>query len=774
MGGVGWHHGASIGAERRTCAAAGVPTARERDERLRPATGIPAAVLVSTLIGASFAEPLAFPGAEGEGAYASGGRGGTVYVVTSVADDGPGTLREAVAAEGTRTIVFGIAGEISLESPLRVYNGNLTIAGQSAPPGGITVRGEEFSVTGDNVILRHLRFRRGNEDSAEGGEADSVTMYDATNVIVDHVSASWSTDEVLSVTNNSDMVTVQWSLLTEGLTPHSNGSIIGAQDGAISFHHNFYSSSSSRLPRPTGYSGHPGADVDFRNNVVYNWEHWCGYTGTSEEFVWVNLISNYYRPGPTTWGYYDGYYADIVFIPQSTSTSLWIEGNVLDGFFDADDDQTLMVLPEYGWRALDAPVETAEVITDDATTARDRVLREVGAAYVVRDGVDSRVLHEFASGGGRLKETADDAGGWPTLLVGSAPADTDTDGMPDWWEQRWGLAPDNDTDSGSDLDGDGWTNLEEYLNQTPVSASSDAPTTLYLETFSNDSGADLDPADLGWTVVHADGATGGRVVSATGLPQDVVNVTSGVAGEGSADGYLQWETVLGAGSLVGSLAEEGVDRTLGYTEEAAVNLRAWDPTEVRFALSTTLGAVEAWPAVRIGDDWFVADVPHALESYDAGVNDGDFVEDALLIHHRFFSDANRWRRLQSDLTVHAETLATEEGVLALPDGNITAVGVLSLLAAGSWPQRVGVDSVEILAHAVDLGGDDTAVADTGPGGTVESGRAPRGAEGCGCTGRGALGAPAALCLAALGARRRRASSRRERVATTVPGASAPV
>src|SRR3712207_3788118 len=229
----------------------------------------------------------AFPGAEGAGALALGGRGGRVLRVTNLEDSGPGSLRVAVEAKGPRTIIFDVGGTIRLSKPLVVRNGQVTIAGQNAPGGGITLRDRHFEIAADDVVVRYIRARLGDEGAVE---SDAFTISRGKQVIVDHVSASWSVDETLSSgsdykTPKDDLrdVTVQWSIISESMRrsvhakgDHGYGSLLrGAKGARMSFHHNLWAHHAARMPRPGNYltpqQDSVGASYDFRSNVFYNW-----------------------------------------------------------------------------------------------------------------------------------------------------------------------------------------------------------------------------------------------------------------------------------------------------------------------------------------------------------------------------------------------------------------------------------------------------------------------------------------------------------------------
>lgn len=433
----------------------------------------------------------AFPGAEGHGRYTVGGRGGRVIKVTNLNDRGEGSLRAAVEAKGARVVVFDVSGTIALESRLPIRNGQLTIAGQTAPGDGICIKNHEVYLDAcDEVILRYLRFRMGDEARQQ---ADALGGQKNRNVIIDHCSMSWSTDECASFYANSNF-TMQWCLIGESLRnsvhasgKHGNGGVWGGQNA--SFHHNLLAHHDSRNPRLGEFvSRYALSDrVDLRNNVIYNWQGNSCYGG---EGMNVNIVNNYYKPGPATIKNQER----IVAIWNRIETwdplyNVWgkfyIHGNVLNGSKRATlDNWKYGVQFDSKWSQvsdtekqrmrLERPLETGTVTTDTAEEAYQRVLQFAGAS-LKRDAVDRRIVHDVKTGtascqdGGNgshdgLIDTQDAVGGWPQLKSTAAPTDTDGDGMPDVWEVAQKLDPADPADGNSDRNQDGYLNLEDYLN----------------------------------------------------------------------------------------------------------------------------------------------------------------------------------------------------------------------------------------------------------------------------------------------------------------------
>ncbi|MBT2619954.1 pectate lyase [Chryseobacterium sp. ISL-6] len=434
---------------------------------------------------------LSFPGAEGFGQYTTGGRGGKVYFVTKTTDDGSdGTLRYALNQKGPKYIVFKTGGTIYLQSPLRIKEGNVTIAGQTAPGDGITIANYETFVAADNVIIRYMRFRMGDQKKFEG---DAFGARFIKNLIVDHCSMSWSTDETVSIYVN-EKTTLQWCLIAESLRnsvhqkgAHGYGGIAGGK--FASFHHNIYAHHDSRNPRLGEYAGSKFALTDltdFRNNVIYNWGHNNIYGG---EGMNVNLINNYYKPGPATMTRQRITAIDKNEKPQTEVYNIWgkyyINGNVMEGNPEITKDNWTegvfaQMKPTYNLTDKDKnsikinqPHDIENNIkTHSAKEAYEKTL-QFGGASLVRDAIDRHVLQDIKNGSFTYKgskgstngiiDSQTDVGGFPDLKPGKYLSDSDNDGMPDEWEIKNKINPKIANANGRDLDKN-YDNIEIYMN----------------------------------------------------------------------------------------------------------------------------------------------------------------------------------------------------------------------------------------------------------------------------------------------------------------------
>jgi hypothetical protein len=417
---------------------------------------------------------------------AKGGRGGRVLHVTNLDDSGPGSLRAAVEADGPRTVVFDVSGLITLQSRLILRHPFITIAGQTAPGKGICLRNYNFGMLGArDAVIRFIRVRPGN---TSGQTLDGMGMASCDNCIVDHCSISWTMDEAFS-SRSAKNITLQRTLISEALnaaghkkyppgTEHGYAASIGGDIG--SFHHNFLAHCEGRnwslaggLDKKGFYIGR----VDIRNNVVYNWKHRATDGGAHE----VNFVNNYYKPGPAT-KFFFALNAQYGGFPGTQQ--YYFAGNVMPGHFgltnqeagrEASTERGGSLPKDYSpW--VERPFFEPFVKTHTADEAYTNVLADVGCNFPMLDEHDQRVIAEaraatFKYKGSQtglpgLPDSQEDVGGWEDYPQVRRPAnwDTDGDGIPDEWEKAHGLNPLDPADANADFNGDGYTNLEKYLN----------------------------------------------------------------------------------------------------------------------------------------------------------------------------------------------------------------------------------------------------------------------------------------------------------------------
>lgn len=449
----------------------------------------------------------AFPGAQGGGMYSFGGRGGRVMVVTNLDDSGPGSFREALEAGGPRIVVFNVAGIINLESKIVVRAPYLTIHGGSAPGDGVCIAGDTVEIDTHDVVIRHMRFRRGA--TWVGDRNDSLGGNPIGNIMLDHVSASWGLDENLSMYRHMYLppggqqevklptvnITIQHSIFSEGLDTynHAFGSTLGGYNST--FHHNLWACNTGRNPS-VGMS----YDFTFVNNVLYNWRHRTVDGGDHRSFY--TLINNYYKPGPVTPA--GEPIAHRILKPEARRSpyylldfgKAYVAGNVVegnqrvtrdnwDGGVQVDIPPPPKSLPK-GVRVLSPEEVLAEVKSQrpyphayieiqSAEEAYASVLENAGATLPRRDAVDERIVEMVRTGtvtydqGQGIITDIDQVGGYPDY-AGRPYDDADSDGMPDEWETRFGLDPQDSGDAAQDANEDGYTNIEEFLNGTDPSA----------------------------------------------------------------------------------------------------------------------------------------------------------------------------------------------------------------------------------------------------------------------------------------------------------------
>ena len=441
-------------------------------------------------------EARAFPGAEGGGMYTTGGRGGKVIHVTNLNDSGSGSFRDAVSQDGVRIVVFDVAGTIELKSAVKINKGNLTIAGQTAPGGGICLKNYTVNLQADNIIIRYLHFRLGDEGPNAGDSEDCIWGRYLTGIVLDHCSMSWSIDECASFYGN-EYFTMQWCIITESMNDsahskgaHGYGGIWGGKDA--SFHHNMLANHHSRNPRidhPEIYPKNNGVfdwskrgNVDLRNLVIYNWGDNSTYGGEGGKF---NLVNCYYKPGPSTAK--DRYYFVDAYSVYSSSKvnygypGLYMTGNIHTAHDDMSENNLVHGVYFHEASSYSLPADYSfqtsaysiggpggkkiYTTTHSAEAGKDAVLEWAGDR-LHRDSVDERAVSGFKSNTGKIINTPADVGGWPTYS-GTTVKDTDKDGIPDDIEDAWGFDKNDASDAGAftiDSTRKRYTNLEMYLH----------------------------------------------------------------------------------------------------------------------------------------------------------------------------------------------------------------------------------------------------------------------------------------------------------------------
>jgi pectate lyase len=424
----------------------------------------------------------AFPTAEGFGADALGGRGGRVIEVTNLDDSGPGSLRHAVEQRGPRTIVFRVGGTIAVERPIQILDPYVTIAGQTAPGGGILIRNHPanddapITIETHDVVIRHLRLRPGPSGEPSCCVDALGLMQGARDVMIDHVSLSWSVDELLGASENASDFTVQWSVLSEALRrsnhikddPHSRGLLVSTQEGGnVSIHHNLFAHNEGRNPEVALAYG----VADIVNNVLYNPNFRMIEISEANAKPYANVVGNIMRNGPNTKVNHSEINSHIVRARDVDDGAregfvMYVVGNIDDVYRSDDAMPEEVAVIEEDRRFLAAERQPAPLV---ATTSAERayadVLERAGATLPRRDAVDERILATVRERGGGIIDDPSEVDGWPTLASGTAPLDTDHDGMPDAWEHRLGLDPQDPADRNGDVTGNGYTNLEDYLNE---------------------------------------------------------------------------------------------------------------------------------------------------------------------------------------------------------------------------------------------------------------------------------------------------------------------
>ena len=458
----------------------------------------------TTLTEKTKARSLAFPGADGGASTITGGAGGSVYVVNSLADDGKaGTLRNALQS-GSRTIVFTVGGQIDLKSKLTISNSNITIAGQTAPGDGITVAGYPVYISGSNIIIRFMRFRLGDQNVDKSNfvaeDGDALGAKDCKNVLIDHCSISWSTDECASFSRIENF-TLQYCIISESLKlaghekgNHGYGGIWGGRNAT--YHHNLIADHDSRNPRfdhsyvAKAYLG----PIDYANNVVFNWGSNSTYGGeaaTEANVFHINMLNNYYQSGKSS--KHTSRLLELTSVCSNCVSStgqaypgkFYLDGNVINGNVatwdnvDSDSHETRDKTTLKNNAKLTSRWTTGFTnqlsFVESASNAYSSVLAYAGAS-LVQDAVDKRIIAQIKLGtnGGAIINSQSEVGGYPTLSSGTALTDSDNDGMPDSWELTQMKALGVTKATVADFKPSAYnitckyTNLEVYLNELVV------------------------------------------------------------------------------------------------------------------------------------------------------------------------------------------------------------------------------------------------------------------------------------------------------------------
>ena len=432
-----------------------------------------------------------FPGAEGFGAMTVGGRGGKVIEVTNLNDSGPGSLRAAIGAEGPRIIVFSLAGTIKLESSLAITSPYITIAGQTAPGYGITLRDINSNVEAlikietHDVVVRFLTLRAGPPSAGDAMMILASDAHDTYNVVIDHNSMSWAVDRNLATWYDVHDISIQWNVFSEALNCsihpkgcHSKGVLLGgyASDenrdkpgaGNISFHHNLMAHNGERNP----YIEASGV-IDVVNNVAYNPFGTFSHIDMVYQLVpsLVNYVGNYFKPGPNT----EMKYGIRTLNPGIPGTRIFVQGNIGPQRENDNLPENNIIDPDSRQFMVSEPFPAEKITTTTALQAYDQVLSGAGANmglncegtfFSRRDAIDTRIVNDVRDSTGKIIDNPSEVGGWLTIPPAMPCKDSDHDGMSDPWEQNYGFNPADPSDNSKDADRDGYTNIEEFLNGT--------------------------------------------------------------------------------------------------------------------------------------------------------------------------------------------------------------------------------------------------------------------------------------------------------------------
>lgn len=436
-----------------------------------------------------------FPGAAGFGTTTLAGRSGQVLEVTSLADDGPGTLRAAVKTQGPRIIVFRVGGTITLHSHLEIHEPFLTIAGQTAPGDGILINGAGMMIFTHDILVQHIRLRPGAFSAIAPDVNDALGILgktagannDAYNLVFDHISASWGEDENVSSGFGAHDFTISSSIISEALDKarhdkggHSAGLLLSDNTNCVSVHHTLFAHNAFRNPLLSGGGRH-----DISNNVIYDWRDIATELSPQDRIMQTNIVGNCYLPGPSSnrdireviyhMGDPGRYIVDSSeLLSGAGQLQLFVEGNQSPHRSDPSMNEWAIV--SSGWDGSLAPetfrVKNAFSVPKipllSVANVCNMVPENAGAHRPKRDIIDTRIVDEVRQSKGRIINNPSDVGGFPMMNSADPPADTDHDGMSDTWEMQNGLDPQDPSDGSHDDDGDGYTNIEHYLHSLLV------------------------------------------------------------------------------------------------------------------------------------------------------------------------------------------------------------------------------------------------------------------------------------------------------------------
>ena len=434
----------------------------------------------------------AFPGAEGFGSTTIGGRGGKVIEVTNLNDAGPGSLRAAIESEGPRIVIFRLAGTIELNSSLAIINPYLTIAGQTAPGDGVTLRTSRLEIEAlilvetHDVVIRFLTLRAGPPSAGDAIMILASDSHVTYNVVIDHNSLSWAVNRNLATWYDVHDISIQWNIFSEGLNCsihskgcHSKGALLGgyASDenkdkpgaSSISFHHNLMAHNGERNPLVSA-----SGVTDVVNNVVYNPFGSFSHVDMQHQLVVVpaNYVGNFFKPGTDT---DPGKYGISVANVGDLGAKIYVLGNIGPHRPNDNQPEIDIVDPEARSYVIPARNPATPITTTSAFEAYDQVLAGAGSNmglncdgtfFSRRDTIDARIVNDVVNITGKIIDDPSEVGGWLTIPSATPCADSDHDGMSDPWEQKWGFEPADSSDGSKDADGDGYTNIEEFLNST--------------------------------------------------------------------------------------------------------------------------------------------------------------------------------------------------------------------------------------------------------------------------------------------------------------------